>query len=242
MRNRKLIFTALLALLAVTFNACLDDPEPAALNVVTDVYVQKIVQDGEEKYGLSFWVFGNKEIQTATVDGPGDETWTLNQDENNSYVFNLFPETEQYTDSMPRSGNYTFTVTSTQSDEVPATSTDVLENNELDAILIDSIEYSDSKLKTEWAVVENADAYVVRLYNESDALIYVSPAIAGNKNNHSFGTTDPGWTNAGKKAETGKTYRLELLAILFESTSLPTNREYNIQFISVASAEIVWGE
>lgn len=32
------------------------------------------------------------------------------------------------------------------------------------------------------------------------------------------------------------------MALLFESTSTTGNQEYNLQFISSASEEIVWGE
>ncbi len=242
MRNRKLIFTAIFALVAASFNACIDDPEPVALDVVSDAFIQKTVEDGEEKYGLNFWVFGNKELESVTVNGPEDETWTLNQDENNPYIFNLFPETTQYSDSMPPSGNYIFTVTSSQNDEPPVTQPDKLENLELEAVTIDSTQFASDKLKVVWTAVEDADAYIIRLLNESDNKIFISPSLVHTKTDYSFGTADPGWSNMYNKAENGKTYRLELLAILYESTSVPANQDYNIQFISLASKEVVWGE
>lgn len=242
MRNRKLVFATFLALGIATFNACIDDPEPAALTVTTDVFIQKTVLNGVEKYGLSFWAFGNKELDSVTVAGPGDETWTLAQDENNSFVFIHFPELNQYTDSMPASGNYTFRVASTQNGEAPVTSVDKLENMELEAVTIDSTQFINAKLKTIWTVVEDADAYVVRMYDEAENLIFIGSGVAGNKTNYSFGTSDLGWTNPANKAENGETYRLEVLAILYEPTSTQANQEYNIQFISVASKQIVWGE
>lgn len=242
MRNRKLIFTAIFALSVASFNSCIEDPEPVALDVISDAFIQKTVEDGEEKYGLSFWVFGNKNLESVSVDGPEDETWTLSQEENNQYVFIHYPEADEYTDSIPPSGDYIFTITSTQEDEPPVTQTDKLESNELEPVTIDSTQFSSSKLKVMWTEVEDADAYVIRLNDDSDNRIYVSPSIANNKTDYSFGITDSGWRNTSNKAEEGKTYRLEILAVLYESTSTQANQEYNIQFISIGSREIVWGE
>lgn len=242
MRNRKLIFTAAAALIAATFNACIEDPEPAALEVVADAFVQKTVQDGEVKYAPAFWVFANKSLESVTAEGPEDETWELKKDESSSQVFNLFPETTQYTDSIPATGDYTFTVTSTQSGEAPVTIVDKLENKELDIVIIDSTEYDNSRLKITWEAVEDADSYLVRLYDDSDNLIFISPAIADNKTDYSFGSIDSGWASTSDKAMTGESYRVELLALLYESTSTSTNEDYNIQFISFSSKDIVWGE
>lgn len=242
MRNRKLIFTAVFAFIAATFNSCIEDPEPAALDVVVDAFVQKTVQDGEEKYAPAFWTFANKSLESATVEGPDDETWELEKDAGSSLVFSLFPETTQYTDSMPTPGDYTFTVTSTQSDEAPVNIVDKVENNELSAVTIDSTLFNESRLKITWEDVEDADNYLVRLYDDSDNLLFVSPAIADNKTDYSFGNNDAGWASATTKATAGENYRIELLALLYESTSTSANKDYNLQFISFASKDIVWGE
>jgi hypothetical protein len=242
MRNRKLIFAAVLAVIAVTFNACIDDPEPAALDVVTDAFVQKRVFDGEEKYALAFWAFANKDLDSAKVEGPGDETWILEEDESSSLIFSLFPEQEHYTDSMPPAGDYKFIITSTQNGEAPLTVTDKLEDDELAAVVIDSVQYVSMKLKTTWTEVEGADTYLVRLYDDSDRLIYVSPKIADDKTDFSFGTNDSGWADTSSRAVTGENYKVELLALLYESTSTASNQDINIQFISFDSKEIVWGE
>ncbi len=242
MRNRKLIFTAVFALVAATFNACIEDPEPVALDVVVDAFVQKTMQDGEEKYALAFWSFANKSLESVSAEGPDDETWELEKEAGSSLVFKLFPETAQYTDSMPTPGDYTFTITSTQSDEAPVTIIDKLENKDLSAVTIDSTQYANSKLKITWTEVEDADDYLVRLYDDEDNLIFVSPSIADNKTDYSFGNNDAGWASATDKALTGESYRIELLALLYESTSTSANEGYNIQFISIASKEIVWGD
>src|SRR5690606_7688550 len=150
MKNRKLILSTLIALVAVSFTACIDDPEPVILDGLTDVYVKKIVQDGEEKYGLFFWTYGNKELESVTVEGPDDTEYTLDEEQSSSIVFTLTPDSTDYTDAMPPTGNYKFTIFSTQEGEQPITLTDKLEEDELAMVSIDSTEFASSKLKTFW--------------------------------------------------------------------------------------------
>lgn len=225
-----------------TLTSCLEDPEPAALDAISDVFVQKVVQDGAEKYGLAFWVVGNKALDSVTVEGPDDESWALEEDPSGNRVYSLFPEEEDYTDLMPEIGDYTFTVKSTQADEAALTLKDELEDDELDAVVIDSTNFDNLKLKVFWQEIEGTDAYVIRLYDDSDDLIFISPKQDDDKTDFAFGLTDAGWSNSSNKAQDGETYRIEVLALLYESGSTSANEDYNIQFISRTSTNVVWGE
>lgn len=244
MKTKRMIWKSVGAFVfgALALTSCIEDPEPVALDAIPDVFVQKIVQDSTEKYGLAFWVFGNKGLDSVLVEGPDDETWTLKAEATGDRVFSLFPEDEDYTDSFPEDGDYTFTVKSTQADEAAITVKDKLEDDELDAVVIDSTKFDNLKLKLFWQEVQGTDAYYVRLYNDDDDLIFMSPKLDDDETDYSFGTTDTGWANSSNKAEDGETYRVEIMAILYESGSNSSNRDYNIQFISLASVEVVWGE
>lgn len=244
MKTKRLILksVATLVLGSIVLTSCLEDPEPVALDVVSDVFVQKVVQDGVEKYGLAFWVVGNKGLDSVTVEGPDDGIWALEEDPTGNRVFSLFPEEEDYTDSMPDAGDYIFSVQSTQANEAAVTIKDELEDDELGAVVIDSTEFSNLKLKVSWQEVEGTDVYVIRLYDDENDLIFISPKQDDDKTEYAFGLTDTGWSNSSDKAQDGETYRIEVLALLYESGSTSTNEDYNIQFISRASAEIVWGE
>ncbi|WP_147372079.1 hypothetical protein [Mariniphaga sediminis] len=243
MRKRTMIwkfFTAF-TLASVVLTSCVDDPEPAAVDAAPDVFVQKMVQDGEEKYALAFWVLGNKELESVTVEGPEDGSWTLDQSAENKRVFSLFPETENYKDTMPDTGDYVFTVTSTQTDEAPIDVKDELEDEELGMMVIDTTEFDNSKLNITWEKLNEADGYFVRLFDDSDDLIYMSAKVEDSKTEFSFGTSDQGWVDSSNKAQDGETYRLEVLGILYESGAT-ANKDYNVQFISIASTEVVWGD
>jgi hypothetical protein len=241
MRNRKSVLKFAAAFLtgAVIFTSCIDDPEPPELTVLPDVFVQKQVQDGVEKYGIVFWILANKEMETVTVEGPGESSWTLDGDNSTSRVFSLFPDDEDYVVLKPAQGDYKFTAKSKQADEAAITVIDKLEDTELDNVIIDTTQFVNSKLKTVWEPVEDADAYYVRIYNESNKLVFMGPKLASSTTTYSFGMTDQGWT-PGMTAESGKTYKVEVLALLYESTSSATDREYNVQFISLASTNVEW--
>ena len=244
MKTKRLIWKSMTAFVlgSAVLTSCLEDPEPVALDVIPDVFVQKVVQDSVEMYGLAFWVLGNKALDSVTVEGPDDETWALEEDPSGSRVFSLFPEDEDYSDALPATGDYTFTIKSSQADEAAITIKDELEDEELGVVVIDSTEYDNLKLEITWQEVEGTDAYYVRLYDDLNDLIFMSSKLDDDETEYSFGLTDTGWANTSDKAQDGETYRIEVMAILYESGTTSTDRDYNVQFISKASTEIIWGE
>jgi len=244
MKTKKMIWKSLAAIVmgSVVLTSCIDDPDPVALDATPDVFVQKIVRDSVEMYGIVFWVLGNKALDSVTVEGPDDTVWNLEEDPSGNRVFSLYPEDEDYADSIPVAGDYTFTIKSTQTDEAALTRKDKLEEDELAAVVIDSTEFKNSKLGIYWQEVDDADAYYVRLFDDADKLLFMSSLLDDDETDYAFGVSDTGWASSGDKAQNGEDYRVEVMAILYESGSTSNNRDYNIQFISIGSTEITWGE
>jgi hypothetical protein len=242
MKRKILKSITALVLSSVVLTSCLEDPKPVLLDALPDVFIQKVVQDSVPKYGIAFWLLANKDIHSVTVSGAGSGNWSLEADASNNRVFTLFPEPEDYTDSIPDSGDYIFTVTSTRPDEAPRTFKDKLEDDELGIMIIDTVYFDSGKLNASWQSVGSADAYYVRMYDESDKLVFMSPQIANDETDYSFGLYDTGWADSGSKASNGEAFRLEVLAILYESSATSADQNHNVQFISIAPTEIVWDE
>jgi len=115
-----------------------------------------------------------------------------------------------------------------------------LEDKELSAVVIDNTEFVDGELTITWDDVESNDIYYLKLIDDSEQIIF-GRELSKDASEFSFGLNDQGWANQNNKAEDGKTYRIELLAILYES-GVTFDKAYNIQFISLGSTQIVWGE
>ena len=242
MRKSNFILRAAMLMMpaALFFTSCIDDPETPPFDATADVFIQKITKNGESKTALAFWVFANQSMDTVTVEGPGDDTWGLKKDPSSSRVFSLFPEDEDYKAEAPAKGTYKFAVSSAQDGEAPLNLTDELGSEVLGEMVIDTVEFKNSKLTVKWDTLANVDAFLVRLYDDSDDLMFVGPKLISKASEFSFGVSDQGWSN--KKAENEKTYRLEMVGIRYETGATSINRDYNVQYISMTSTNVVWGK
>lgn len=243
MMTKKMMWKSILLLLLGTamVTSCVEDPEPAPLDAIPDVFIQKIVQDDVEMYGISFWVLANKDLDSVLVSGPDNGEWKLEAEESNNRVYKLSPELNDYSDTIPPSGDYNFKISSTQKDETPRNIIDKLEEKELAAVYIDTTFFDNGKLNIEWIHVESADGYFIRLYDDADKMIFMSQEIDNEDTEYSFGLSDSGWIDPDKKATNGEEYKLEVVAILYESDATSGNKNYNVQFVSIASTEKTWG-
>ncbi len=239
--KKKTIVRCLLTLLPVslTLVSCIDDPEPPVLDARTDVFIQKIQDNGDDQYALAFWIAGNKGLDSVAISGPEGGTWTIEGGNNNPQVLTMLPDKEDYSATMPPAGDYTFKVTSTQSGEAPLLQKDELEEEELGVVMIDTVKFTDLKLNISWGTVSGTDNYLVRLFDEEGDLIFLSNQIENDETDYKFGTTDNGWLNTSRIPLAGDSCRIEILALLYESSAI-TDKDYNLQCISLDSEDIEW--
>ena len=242
MKRKILKSITTLVLSSAVMTSCLEDPQPVMLDALPDVFIQKVMEDSVPKYGIAFWLLANKDIHSVTVSGAGNGDWSLESEALNSRVFSLFPGPGDYTDSIPDPGDYLFTVTSAQADEAPKTFTDKLEETVLEGMIVDTVYFEEGKLNISWQSNDPADAYYVRMFDESNKQVFLSPQIENAETAYSFGLYDTGWTDPGNKAADGESLRLEVIAMLYESDTNSANENHNVQCISIAPLEIVWGE
>lgn len=244
MRKSKIYVSALtLALGSLFSTSCNDDKDqPAALDAVVDVFAQKTMIDGEAKFALGFFVVANKNLESVSVKNVdnNEKTYSLIQDENDSNVFTLYPEDSTYTTTSPELGDYEFTINSTETDEAEIERYDELIDEELDTVSINSIEVIDDELTATWDTIEGAENFVVKLYDAEDNLIFSSSAIDLEATEFTFGLDSNGWIGDDKAEET-ESYKLELVAILYES-GVTQDKYYNLQYISIDSEDLIWGE
>ena len=229
----------------VIFTSCDDDDsKPTPISAITDVYVQKMYENDVEKTALGLFVTANQSLDSVTVKAPGanGKTYILEADSNDKRTFRLNPDAADFTTDTLEAGNYEFVIKSTVTDVDSLKQNDALQEAVLSKIAIASTEYADSKLKTTWETVTNVSTYVAKLYNSDGVQVYNSGEIKADKTEFAFGINDSGWITGQTKAEAGDTYKVEIFAILFESGVADKDKVFNIQYISIDSKEILWGE
>uniref|UniRef100_UPI0032177B6C hypothetical protein n=1 Tax=uncultured Draconibacterium sp. TaxID=1573823 RepID=UPI0032177B6C len=246
MKNLKINLSIVLSLFcgSVIFTSCDDDdPKPKKLEAYTDAYIQKTIVDDEEKTALAFFVQANKELKSVTVKVSGDEdtSYTLTASASNKEVFLLIPGDDDFSTDSIGAGNYEFSIESTQIDDEILVKNDSISNKELATVTISATEFAESKLKTTWETVADADGYVISLANAEGTVLFNKGADSA-ETDLAFGTDDNGWLNSEAKAEIGTTYTLNIMAVLYEEGATELDKGYNVQYISKDKKEIVWGE
>jgi len=231
------LFAGVLCLSIGVFTSCVDD-DPVPLQAAVDVIVQDMKTEGGVKYGIIIYATANYELKSAKVTAPGTggKVYELTATEDKrQFVF--IPEDDDYTTALPTKGDYSFEIKST-SDEV-LTGKDVVGDEKLAAIAIKTSTVTDSKLKTTWDKVTNADAYVVKLYSEDkEEVLFSSTFLDSNKAEYEFGASTTGWAS-GKSPVAGTEYVVELLGVRVE-TGVIYDKGYNLQFITLDSKTITW--
>ncbi|WP_423130106.1 hypothetical protein [Gaoshiqia sp. Z1-71] len=213
-----------------------DDPDP--LQAIVDVMIQDIKTEEGVKYSVVIYATANYELKSAKVTAPGagGEVYNLTASADKRF-FMFTPDEEDYTDELPVKGDYTFELTSLIDEKI--TGKDVLGDEDLEPIIIKTAAMNSQKLKTTWDKVDDADAYLVRLYtaNKSE-ILYSSNLLASNQVEYEFGAASSGWAS-GKSPVTDTNYLVELWGVRFE-TGVTIDKANNVQFVTIDSKTIKW--
>ena len=94
-------------------------------------------------------------------------------------------------------------------------------------------------LETTWDKLQGGDAYQIRLYSANKAeLLFQGATLASDKAEFEFGSTTAGWAT-GKSPVANTDYVVELVGVKYE-TGVTTNKENNLQFITLDSKTVKW--
>ncbi len=187
-------------------------------------------------YGIALYAysFGSFRSVKATSSVDATKTYTLN--ENQGYKTNFAYETpdDEFITTRPVAATYNFSaafengVTDEFADEltVNVLAVPVLEKPKYDV--------TTNQLTTAWATVTDADSYAITILDGSK-VVFSSLELPNTQKTYSVSSTS-GWTKGYPVV--GSSYAVRLNAYLYE----PSGNSYNMQAVSVAEAEIVWGE
>jgi hypothetical protein len=214
------------------------DHTPVPMVASLDVVIQGSKYGNVVRYGLSAYSYSNYEIYSAkvTVPGTNGQVYQLTAT-SDLHHYTYIPQTNELSYELPVKGNYTYEVVSVENEKV--TGTDVLGDEILDPIVINAATMNNGSLKITWDKVEGAESYIVHLYSEDkETVLFSSSFIASDKVQYEFDSGTSGWAT-GISPAVNTNYVVELLGVKFE-TGITTDKDSNIQFITVDSKTIKW--
>jgi hypothetical protein len=188
-------------------------------------------------YSLSFYAYTFGSFKTVTVlnNAAPEKTYTLKSNQN--YKTNFYYETPEaeFTATKPAAATFTFSAvfengTTQQFD-------DVLTDKALAVPVIEKCEFNTTRgmLDVSWATVPEADSYAINILDGS-TVVFASVELANTIKNYSISANGGGWLN-GFTPVKGKTYKVRVLAFLYEETA----NAYNVQATSLAEIDGTWG-
>jgi hypothetical protein len=191
-------------------------------------------------YGISLYAYTYSSFKSVTaklVNGViADHLYTLKV--NQGYKTNFYYETPdaEYTTTKPVESTLNFSAVfeNGTTDEFQ----DELSNKVLATAVIDTCQYNSTKhvLRLIWKPVIGAESYAINIMNDS-TLIFGSPQLSTTVNAVYISANSIGWAT-GFTPTAGNTYKVKVFAYLYEATKSP----YDIQCVSIAEADAVWGE
>ncbi len=217
------------AILGLGFTSC-DDDDDYKINpdAIGDAYIKTVKIGDEVKHGLVLYAYTNVNIESAKVVTPdiNADTVTLESFNEATTIFRSYPTEEaDFSTELPTAGKYNFIIKSEDGDILNRT--DELTEDVIDVIEISEFTPEENEITVKWTKVENADKYLVRLYNNKEELIY-SLYLKNTDVEFILSDNKQGWMYSNVGISDVK--KLKLTAIQFESSVSPN--EYAVQSIS----------
>ncbi|MGM0377028.1 MAG: hypothetical protein ACQEQ0_09640 [Bacteroidota bacterium] len=235
MKKRKMLFMLPLAALLM-FPSCND--EETAFEAEVDVFVLSQKDSvGATVYAPVYYVYGNKDMDDATVLKPDQSEVQLETDGNMKTRYLKEPSDEDFQSTAPMAGTYTFDILASNGEEFQES--DQLGSAKLPPTTIEKAVAEENVLEMEWMDI-GAQAYSLRMYaitsDNEDQIIYSGD----------FQEADTLRMNAametfhnGQRPQMGEDYILEVQSYQFEE-NVQSNYSYNIQAVSAIRDTITW--
>jgi len=188
-------------------------------------------------YGLSFYAYTFSSFKTVNVKNVAAPEKTISLKSNQNYKTNFYFETPDadFTTTKPVAATYNFSAVFENGSLNEFQ--DVLTDKALGVPVIEKSEFNTTKgmLDVSWAALTDADSYAINILDGS-TVVFGSVELAKTVKAYSISANGGGWLN-GFTPVAGKTYKVKLLAFLYE----PLGSSYNVQATSETESTVIWG-
>lgn len=216
------------------------DEESGTLNfkIIGDVLVLKKKVNDATVYAQAYFAYGTEPMTSAEVVTPGGNSIALLPLDQLQLTWAKEATANDFSTNLPQVGSFKFSVVN---EGITHEASDLLVFDNIDFPVIDSTSYStfNQTMTVEWQAVEGANHYMVKLAKPDGTIIYFSNLLFNNVLSFEIDTNLGSWT---EYPVDGGTYSLEVHAIKYESEANQTEYAYQVQEVSIAEKDIVWGE
>ena len=230
MNSFKIISIVLLSLVIISCNK-----EEDEASGVGDAFTLTKRSGANDVYGLSIYAYTYSSFKSVVALSTAEAGKTYTLKSNQGYKTNFIYDTPDATYTTTKPVASTFNFTAIFENGVTDEFQDVLSDKILAAPTIDTCKYNSTKnlLRLTWKPVTNAESYFINI-TDSSALVFGS-AVPVTITAVSISTKVSGWVST---PVAGKTYKVKLYAYLYEAEK----NTYNLQSVSIAETEVVWGD
>ncbi|WP_372776724.1 hypothetical protein [Mangrovibacterium sp.] len=200
--------------------------------VYSDAFIITKEVDGESKSGLAFHTYANVAMKSVIVESESGEINALGTYDNSAYEFYMEVADTDFSTSLPETGEYTFTVTTSEGDVI--TETNELAGDAIDPVEITSCEFSstNNRIELKWEASADADYAVVVLRNDEGEVVYFNNSLSSTATSTNIPSS--GWVSDLEPVQ-GSTYEVELSVFLLESSDSDF-----MESKAITTYDIVW--
>lgn len=186
-------------------------------------------------YGLSLYAytFSTFTSVSAVSSANAEKTYTLKSNLSN---FSYETPDNAFTTVKPAAATYTFSATFENGKQ--QNFTNVLLDEVLPVPSFEKCEYNETnhQLEIKWPLINGATSYAINIFDTSQLVFATNELKNVSSGAYAIRANGGGW-KAGFTPVSGKTYTVRLFAYMFE----PNGGSYNIQCVSMADKNVVWG-
>lgn len=232
-QNATKLFILLFALAGLA--SCDKGQETAEFEVTGDVFISKRIINAETKYARSFYAYGNQPMTSVEVTLSEGGVLALSEADETLRTWIDLPTLADFETIVPEDGIFDFTVVN---EDIEHTVSDIVEFTDPDIPTIDSVKYTSQTVYVGWESASGADRYIVQMVDENNELVFIGQLLNSDFVKYVIADASGTWN---QNPEFGITYKVEVHAFFFEDNATVENYQYNVNEVTIASEDVVWG-
>ncbi len=224
-----------LLVLFLVFNglsSCQKDDNEAPFTMIAEVATVKRMINDEVNYARMYYAYGTQPMSSVKVTLAEGGLLNLTSSDASKRTWYMEPELSDFSSEMPTLGEYVFTVVN---EDIEHTFTDELGNKGLGFPVISGLTAKNGMITIDWVSLANAKQYKIIVRNDQNEIHYSGPLLESIAKKFEVSRS----TGLSKDLVPGETYKVELMAFIYEDNTTSENYLFNVEEISITSQSVL---